>query len=100
MADSSPDKPVAFVGERVLAVGSPLATEGILTTGIVSRVESDAIISDVNINPGNSGGPLLNFRGQVIGITTFGVQEPGRGPGISGIVRIHLVYCPRNNFTM
>jgi S1-C subfamily serine protease len=90
MADSSPDKPVAFVGERVLAVGSPLATEGILTTGIVSRVESDAIISDVNINPGNSGGPLLNFRGQVIGITTFGVQEPGRGPGISGIVRIHL----------
>lgn len=76
-------------GERVIAIGSPLATETILTVGIVSKVEAGAIYSDVNINPGNSGGPSLNARGEVIGINTFGLSA-GSGPGVSGIVRIHL----------
>ena len=60
-----------------------------MTTGVVSKVQSDALISDVNINPGNSGGPLLNLAGEVIGINTFGMSASA-GPGISGIVRIHL----------
>lgn len=76
-------------GDRVLAIGSPLATDTILTTGIVSKVEAGAIYSDVNINHGNSGGPLLNARGQVLGITTFALPDSS-GPGVSGIVRIHL----------
>jgi S1-C subfamily serine protease len=83
-------KPVAVsVGERVIAIGSPLSTETILTEGVVSKVQDETITSDVNINPGNSGGPLLNHQGLVIGVTTFGIGE-GAGPGLSGITRIHL----------
>jgi S1-C subfamily serine protease len=89
LAESSPDRSPVAVGDRVIAIGSPISTEGILTTGIVSKVEDGAIISDVNINPGNSGGPLLNMDGEVVGINTFGMQADA-GPGISGIVRIHV----------
>jgi S1-C subfamily serine protease len=75
-------------GEKVFTIGSPLHQSKVMTTGIVSKIEQRAIISDVNINPGNSGGPLFNSKGRVIGITTFGdVSRPGF-PGISGIVRI------------
>lgn len=89
LADDKPDRAPVIVGERVLAVGSPLATETILTSGIVGKIEEGAIYSDVNINPGNSGGPLLDMLGEVIGVNTFGIQARS-GPGVSGIVRIHL----------
>ena len=74
-------------GERVFTIGSPLNQRKILTTGIASKVEARAILSDVNINPGNSGGPFFNSLGEVVGITTFG-DPTTRGPGVSGIVRI------------
>ncbi len=81
--------PSAVEGERVFTIGSPLNQRKIMTTGIVSRIEERAIISDININPGNSGGPLFNSTGKVIGITTFGEGGGAKpGPGISGIVRI------------
>ena len=54
------------VGQLVLAIGSPLHQEKILTTGIVSKVNASILISDVNINHGNSGGPLLNLAGEAI----------------------------------
>src|SRR5260370_5462686 len=78
---------IAVEGERAFTIRSRLSQKKILTSGIVSKVEERAIISDININPGNSGGPLFNSLGQVVGITTFGEQERS-GPGISGIVRI------------
>lgn len=74
-------------GERVMTIGSPLSQRKILTTGIVSKVEARAIISDIRIDRGNSGGPLFNSLGKVVGITTFG-QSGGGGGGVSGIVRI------------
>jgi hypothetical protein len=80
--------PVAVEGEKILAIGSPLHQEKILTTGIISKVDSDVLISDVNINHGNSGGPLLNLAGEAIGITTFADLSDQGGPGISGIVAI------------
>lgn len=75
------------VGDPVIAIGSPLNQDKIITKGIVSKVGDGVIISDVNINHGNSGGPLLNAMGSVIGITTFKDLDP-TGGGISGIVRI------------
>jgi S1-C subfamily serine protease len=85
------DIPIAVEGERVFSIGSPLGLKKIITSGIVSKVEERAIISDVNINHGNSGGPLFNSLGQVIGITTFLV--PGEnGPGVSGVVRIDQAF--------
>jgi len=80
--------PIATIGNKVVAIGSPLDQETILTSGIVSKVEPGVLISDVNINPGNSGGPLLDEKGEAIGITTFINQVTSNGPGISGIVSI------------
>ncbi len=77
-------------GEKVLAIGSPLSQRKIMTTGIVSKLEPQAIISDVNINHGSSGGPLFNSVGQVVGLTTF--HEDPSGNGIAGIVRIEETY--------
>ena len=74
-------------GDTVIAIGWPLDQHRIITQGIVSRVESDAIISDVNINHGSSGGPLLDTQGRAVGITTF-IDSAENGPGISGITAI------------
>ena len=70
------------VGEPVLAIGNPLGYEATLTEGIVSGVDRTfdpgdspplhhLIQSDAAINPGNSGGPLLNGRGEVVGVNTL-----------------------------
>ena len=84
IANGQADHPLAIEGERVFSIGSPLGFKKIITSGIVSKVENGAIISDVNINHGNSGGPLFNSLGEVIGITTFLVPG-GNGPGVSGV---------------
>ena len=81
------------VGQRVFAIGNPFGLERTLTTGIVSslnrslRAENKRLITgiiqtDAAINPGNSGGPLLNTRGEVIGITTAIISEVGQSSGV------------------
>jgi S1-C subfamily serine protease len=70
-----------MVGQRVYAIGNPFGLSGTMTRGIISAIRSigvssgepieDAIQTDAAVNPGNSGGPLLNSRGEVIGITTL-----------------------------
>lgn len=87
---AKPDElnPPLVEGERVFTIGSPLNQQKVITSGIASKIEKTAIISDVNINHGNSGGPLFNSQGQVVGITTFGDFTSQGGPGISGILRI------------
>ncbi len=75
------DSDMLEVGESVVAIGNPLGKEfiGSVTTGIVSAVNRQVSIenkdlkfiqTDAAINPGNSGGPLVNSKGQVIGINT------------------------------
>jgi S1-C subfamily serine protease len=69
------------VGQKVYAIGNPFGLNGTMTRGIISAIRSvrspngapieDAIQTDAAVNPGNSGGPLLNSRGDVIGITTM-----------------------------
>jgi S1-C subfamily serine protease len=80
--------PPVLEGERVFTIGSPLHQQKVITSGIASKIEKTAIISDININHGNSGGPLFNSQGQVVGITTFGDLTSRGGPGISGILKI------------
>jgi S1-C subfamily serine protease len=70
-----------MVGQRVYAIGNPFGLDGTMTRGIISAIRSvrgpdnndidGAIQTDASVNPGNSGGPLLNSRGEVIGITTM-----------------------------
>ena len=69
------------VGQKVYAIGNPFGLNGTMTRGIISSIRSiggsegapieNAIQTDAAINPGNSGGPLLNSRGEVIGINTM-----------------------------
>ncbi|MDQ3328132.1 MAG: trypsin-like peptidase domain-containing protein, partial [Chloroflexota bacterium] len=72
------------VGETAIAIGSPFGLEQTVTQGIVSAIERDygpqrdLIQTDTPINPGNSGGPLLNSRGEVIGVNTLN-ESPVRG---------------------
>lgn len=61
------------VGQRAFAIGNPFGLAGTLTTGIISRIDRDRqwVQTDAPINPGNSGSPLLNSRGELIGINTM-----------------------------
>ncbi len=65
------DSSMVKVGQKVLAIGNPFGFNGTLTTGIVSRIdyERNKIQTDAAINPGSSGGPILNAKGEVIGIS-------------------------------
>lgn len=81
------------VGQRAIAIGNPFGLDRTLTTGVVSalgrplQTDNDTYIynviqTDAAINPGNSGGPLLNSRGQVIGINTA-IQQDAEGIGFA-----------------
>ncbi|MBM3259815.1 MAG: trypsin-like peptidase domain-containing protein [Candidatus Sericytochromatia bacterium] len=78
------------VGERVIAIGSPLGLQHTVTAGILSAVNRDVQVNprvgflqtDAPINPGNSGGPLLNLKGEVIGVNTA-VARDGQGIGFA-----------------
>ena len=87
LAKSQSEEAAVVEGERVFTIGSPLNQKKILTTGVVSKVEPRAILSDININHGNSGGPLFSSAGTVVGLTTF-ADPDSSGGGVSGIVRI------------
>ena len=90
------------VGQRAIAIGNPFGYDNSITTGIVSAlgrsIESQsgyniplAIQTDAAINPGNSGGPLLNDRGQVIGVN-FLISSPVRGnSGVGFAIPVNIV---------
>ena len=79
------DEQSVKVGQAVYAIGSPLGNRNTFTNGIVSRTlpEDDLIQHNAAINPGNSGGPLLNSRGEVIGINTFIESVKGGSDGLA-----------------
>ena len=82
------------VGEWVMAIGSPFGLENSVTAGIVSAKSRDTgdllplIQTDVPINPGNSGGPLINMRGEVVGINSQIYSRSGGYMGISFAIPI------------
>jgi len=82
------------VGEWVIAIGSPFDLDNTVTAGIVSAKARDTgdlvpfIQTDVAINPGNSGGPLINLRGEVVGINSQIYSRSGGYMGISFAIPI------------
>ena len=88
------DSSQLHVGEQVAAIGNPFGLSGSMTSGIVSQMGRllpsqdsgfsipDVIQTDAAINPGNSGGPLLNMKGQVVGINTAIQSASGGNSGI------------------
>ncbi|MGH9673561.1 MAG: PDZ domain-containing protein, partial [Bryobacteraceae bacterium] len=84
------------VGEWVVAIGSPFGFENSVTAGIVSAKGRDLrqfqafIQTDAAINPGNSGGPLLNIRGEVIGVNTAIATRTGAYQGVGFALPINV----------
>jgi serine protease Do len=93
------DSDALEVGEWVVAIGNPFGLDSTVTSGIVSAKGrhigqgpyDNFIQTDASINPGNSGGPLLNLRGEVIGINTAIFSRTGGNIGIGFAIPINLV---------
>src|SRR5256885_9112664 len=85
------DSDAVQTGDFILAIGNPFGFEETVTDGIISSkgrpnradIFSDLIQTNAAINPGNSGGPLINLRGEVIGINTAIISRSGGSPGIA-----------------
>ena len=95
LGDSKPLK----IGQWVLAVGNPFGLSATLTVGVISATGragmgitdyEEFIQTDAAINPGNSGGPLLNIKGEVIGINTAIYSRSGGYMGIGFAIPIHM----------
>ena len=93
------DSEQVHVGEWVMAVGNPFGLDSSVTSGIVSAKGrhigagpyDNFIQTDTPINPGNSGGPLVNLRGQVVGINMAIVSQAGGNIGIGFATPINLI---------
>jgi len=100
------DSSTLQVGQRVIAIGNPFGLEGTMTIGIISALgrtlpaqviqnagfrNPEIIQTDAAINPGNSGGPLLDTRGQVIGVNTAIRSATGTNSGIGFAVPVNSV---------
>ncbi len=97
------DSSILRVGEQVAAIGNPFGLSGSMTSGIVSQLGRllpvqgtsfsipDVIQTDAAINPGNSGGPLLNMKGEVVGINTAIYSSDGSFSGVGFSIPSDLV---------
>ena len=88
------------VGDWAVAIGSPFGLEATVTAGIVSAMDrgdigaqqfQKFIQTDAAINPGNSGGPLLNIRGEVIGVNTMIATQSGGYQGVGFALPVNMV---------
>ncbi len=90
------------VGEQIAAIGNPFGLSGSMTSGIVSQLERllptgvgnsipDVIQTDTAINPGNSGGPLLNMKGEVVGINTAIYSNDGSFSGVGFSIPSNII---------
>jgi putative serine protease PepD len=103
------DSSQVHVGDPAYAIGNPFGLGDTLTTGVISAVArriqapggatiAGALQTDAPINPGNSGGPLLNQRGEAIGINSQ-IETGGRGEGSVGIAFAIPINIAKSEFT-
>ena len=96
------DSDALFIGEEVVAIGSPFNQPWTLTTGIVSALDrkidslgqyqiGSVIQTDAAINPGNSGGPLVNLHGEVVGVNSQILSQSRSSSGIGFAIPSNLV---------
>jgi 2-alkenal reductase len=96
------DSNALFIGQEVVAIGSPFNQPWTMTTGIISALNrsirglnnysiGSVIQTDAAINPGNSGGPLLNLQGQVIGVNSQIISRTSSNSGIGFAIPSNLV---------
>src|ERR1700724_204528 len=95
------------VGQKVYAIGNPFGLAGTMTRGIVSSIRpvrepngamiDEASQTDAAINPGISGGPLMNWRGEVIGINTMILSSVGQNAGIGFAIPINTAKAVLND---
>jgi len=97
-----PEGTELHVGQKAIAIGNPFGLDHTLTTGVVSAIGRelagyggvtirDMIQTDASINPGNSGGPLLDSRGQLIGMNTAIFSQSGSSAGIGFAVPVSTI---------
>lgn len=97
-----------LVGQRVVAIGNPFGLDQTVTSGVVSALNRqvtgvagneipNCIQTDAAINPGNSGGPLLNSRGELVGVNTMIVTTSGSNAGIGFAVPVDAVQRVAND---
>lgn len=89
------------VGRKVLAIGNPFGLDTTLTVGVVSalgrEIEADGrrikdlVQTDAAINPGNSGGPLLNSKGELVGVNTIIISRSGSSSGVGFAIPVNTV---------
>ncbi|MFZ3230208.1 MAG: Do family serine endopeptidase [Pseudobdellovibrio sp.] len=91
---------LAYVGEIVLAIGAPFGLSQTVTHGIISATSrtdvgvsdyEDFLQTDAPINPGNSGGPLVNWRGEVIGMNSAIATKVGQSGGVGFSIPINMI---------
>jgi 2-alkenal reductase len=96
------DSDELFVGQSVVAIGSPFGQSWTMTTGIISALNrtiqglgdfsiGSVIQTDAAINPGNSGGPLVNLQGEVIGVNAQIISQTRSNTGIGFAIPVNLV---------
>ena len=86
-------------GDFVVAFGNPYGLEGTVTSGIVSNLDDDTVITDAAIDPGASGGPLVNDLGEYIGINTWGwTDAQGSSHALKpGLLCREILVCSKNS---
>jgi S1-C subfamily serine protease len=89
-------------GDFAMALGSPYGLEGSVSTGIISNLDDETLLTDAAVDPGNSGGPLVNDKGELVGINAWGWEgSKGNSHAIKpGVLCREILVCPADSYLL